>query len=212
MYWKEVTGQYVTSEEVAFAEQGAIRPVYRDDPFCLNVNCGGVIDPERARVGSVKAGKLAGERSRINKTGVCNPVNSEKGRQKQRELGLGFCDPELQQSELMKVIRKQNGTKSGKIAVESGQLEKAREKVDPEKRRQAARNTARKLEAEGRGLGSIPFEVRSQRSKLVVKKTNSGRWMDPDHPELGIHNPGNLTQLQRKLGYPSGKENKIKLG
>jgi hypothetical protein len=212
MHWKVITGTYESHAEVQFAEQESIRPVFRRDPLCLNANCGGIIDPERARVGATKAGRIAGERSKVEKTGVCDPVNSGRGRQTQRELGLGFWDPEFQQSDLMKQVRRQNGVKGGVKAVESGQLAKARENIDAEKRRETAKETARKMEAEGRGLGSIPFEVRSKRSTEVVKKTNSSKWMDPAHPELGVHNPGNLSKLQRKFGYPSGKETRTKVG
>jgi len=147
MHWKEITGVYETQEAVSFAEQESIRPVFREDPFCLNVNCGGVIDPERARVGATKSGRLAGERSKINKTGVCDPVNSEKGRQTQRELGIGFCDPDFQQSELMKKNRKQNGIKSGAIAASTGQIDRARACIDKRNQSRAGRENIKKAHA-----------------------------------------------------------------
>ncbi len=37
------------------------------------------------------------------------------------------------------------------------------------------------------------------------------KWEDPDHPELGQHNSGVLTRLQKKHGYPSGKSNRVKV-
>ena len=91
-------------------------------------------------------------------------------------------------------------------------LAAARDKVNPEKRRILARERALKLEAEGRGLGSIPYEERVARSRINGKAVGSSKWVDPDHPELGAHNPGNLAKLQRRLRYPSGKENRIKVG
>jgi len=212
MHWKEITGLYSTIDEVTFAEQEAIRPFFREDPLCLNANCNGIIPPELARVGAKKAGKKAGEEARKNKTRVCDPVNQEKGRVTQRENEIGFYGTEFQQSEMMKDIRKKNGKKSGDLAASSGQLAAARAKIDPEKRRETCRQTALKLATEGRGLSAIPYEVRSQRSKQVVKKTNASKWIDPDHPDLGEHNPGNLAKLQKRLGLPHGKENRIKVG
>ena len=212
MHWKEITGTYETLDEVTFAEQEAIRPVFRDDSFCLNANCNGAINPERARVGSVKAGKLAGERSRTNKTNICDPLNQEKGRVTQRENKIGFHGAEFQQSERMKDIRKKNGKKSGDLAASSGQLAAARAKIDPEKRRETCRQTALKIAAEGRGLGAIPYEVRAARSSINGKAVCASKWIDPDHPELGEHNPGNLAKLQKRLGLPHGKENRIKVG
>jgi len=35
-------------------------------------------------------------------------------------------------------------------------------------------------------------------------------WEDPCHPELGVHNAGNLAQKQRSMGLPHGKENRVK--
>jgi hypothetical protein len=44
------------------------------------------------------------------------------------------------------------------------------------------------------------------------KTSCAQKWKDPKHPELGEHNPGNLTQMQRRRGYPHGKENRVKVG
>ena len=212
MHWKEITGTYETLDAVTFAEQEAIRPVFREDPLCLNANCNGIIPPELASIGGRKSGKMRGEEHKQNKTAVCNPVNQEKGRQTARERGSGFFDAEFQQSEMMKDIRKKNGKKSGDLAASSGQLAAARAKIDPEKRRETCRQTALKIAAEGRGLGAIPYEVRAARSSINGKAVCASKWIDPDHPELGEHNPGNLAKLQKRLGLPHGKENRIKVG
>ncbi len=212
MYWKEITGLYETIGEVTFAEQEAIRPVFNSDPYCLNANCNGIISPELARKGAVKAGKKAGADAKENKTRVCDPVNQEKGRKTAREKGVGFYDEEFQQSEKMKDIRRQNGIKVSQTLEAKERLAKAREKVDPVRRRKLARERALKLEAEGRGLGSIPYDIRAARASVQGKKVCNSKWIDPDHPELGTHNPGNLAKIQRKLGYPAGKENRKKVG
>ena len=212
MFWKEITGAFETLEEVTFAEQENIRPVFNTDPYCLNANCNGVIPPELARIGAKKAGKKAGQRARELKINICDPVNQEKGRQTARERGSGFFDPEFQQSEMMQGIRKKNGKKSGDLAAATGQLAKARANIDPEKRRETCRQTALKLQAEGRGLGAIPYEERAARSSKSGKMVCASKWEDPDHPEIGIHNPGNLAKAQKRLGLPHGKENRRRVG
>jgi len=212
MHWKVLTGWYDTLEEVKFAEQEAIRPVFKTDPLCLNANCGGLISPERVLVGARKAGEKAGEEAKRNKTRVCDPKNQEKGRQTAKERGSGFFDAEFQQSEMMKDVRKKNGKKRGDLAAVNGQLAAARAKVDPEKRRETCRQTALKLNAEGRGLGSIPYEVRVAQASINGKTVCASKWEDPDHPELGEHNPGNLVKLQRRLGLPSEKKNRRRVG
>ena len=45
-----------------------------------------------------------------------------------------------------------------------------------------------------------------------AKTTNSQKWVDPDHPELGKHSAPTLTQMQRRRGYPHGKENRVRVG
>lgn len=208
MHWKEITGLHETIEEVTFAEQEAVRPVFNTDPFCLNANCGGIIPPDLCRVG----GKKSGENSKVTKTRVCDPVNQEKGRQTAKEQGTGFYDPEFQNSPEMQEVRRRNGLRTGRQATVNGQLAAARAKIDPVKRANTCRETALRMEAEGRGLGAIPYEERSARSSVVLGKVNKSKWIDPDHPELGAHNPGNLAQLQRKHGYPNEKANRIKVG
>lgn len=43
------------------------------------------------------------------------------------------------------------------------------------------------------------------------QRLNSQKWEDPDHPELGSHNAGNLVKVQRAHGYPHGPENRRKV-
>ena len=212
MHWKEITGTYETLEEVTLAEQEAIRPVFTSDPYCLNANCNGIPTPEQAREGGKKGGRKSGEFHKSNKTAICDPSNQEKGRQTAKENKLGFFSEAVQQSDEMKENRKRNGKKSGDLAASNGQLAEARSKIDPEKRRKAVQETAKKLKAEGRGLSSIPYEIRAARSSKNGKKVCASKWIDPDHPELGVHNPGNLVKLQRRLGLPSEKKNRTQVG
>jgi hypothetical protein len=50
------------------------------------------------------------------------------------------------------------------------------------------------------------------RSSKVGEKVCASRWEDPGHPEIGVHNPGNLVKTQKRLGLPHGKENRRKIG
>jgi hypothetical protein len=67
-----------------------------------------------------------------------------------------------------------------------------------------------------RTLGKIHAEKdelgRSVQGVKNAEKLNSQRWIDPSHPELGEHSPGTLVQMQKKRGYPHGKENRVKAG
>ena len=46
----------------------------------------------------------------------------------------------------------------------------------------------------------------------AASTTNSQKWVDPDHPELGAHSSGVLAVMQKNRGYPHAKANRVKLG
>jgi hypothetical protein len=47
-----------------------------------------------------------------------------------------------------------------------------------------------------------------EKAAIVI---HSQKWIDPSHPELGVQNCGNLVQMQKRRGYPHGKENRVKV-
>ena len=53
---------------------------------------------------------------------------------------------------------------------------------------------------------------RSIHSVKNAEKTNTQKWIDPCHPDLGTQNSGNLVRMQQRRGYPYGKENRVKIG
>jgi ribosomal protein L27 len=46
----------------------------------------------------------------------------------------------------------------------------------------------------------------------MSSKAGKTLFEDPDHPELGTHNAGNLVRVQKSKGLPHGKENRRKTG
>ena len=54
-------------------------------------------------------------------------------------------------------------------------------------------------------------EEKTERSRKAIQVTNSQRWEDPDHPELGAHSSGTLTRMQKRRNYPHKKENRVKV-
>jgi hypothetical protein len=202
MYWKEVTGLHETLDEVTFAEQEAIRPVFNTDPYCLNANCNGIPMPERARVGARKAGKKSGEYHKENKTAICDPVNQEKGRQTAREKGIGFHSYEFQHTPEMVEMRKENGRKvheekdeqgrslhmmklhqekteegKSKVAVKAGK--KAHEKKNEDgKSEHAVRCGMRNVETGHLDRIRLLIDLENLRAKAYqnLEKMNKGRW------------------------------------
>jgi hypothetical protein len=124
-------------------------------------------------------------------------------------------------------------SRGGCTTASLGHLEVARGKVDPVKHREAAvRNGKRNVESGlllsickdgGKIAGRIAvetgqlravttFDSRSKGGKAGSKNTNSQKWVDPDHPELGEHSAPTLVQMQKRRGYPHSKENRRQVG
>ena len=66
------------------------------------------------------------------------------------------------------------------------------------------------VEAGKKGAAAQPHEVRVLHGKRVGGENI--QFEDPDHPEIGRHNAGNLVKKQKALGFPHGKENRRKVG
>ncbi len=68
-----------------------------------------------------------------------------------------------------------------------------------------------KCKEEKLGMFSLTWEQRTEMSHKTMEKVNTQRWVDPDHPELGEHSAGTLTQMQKRRGLPHGKENRVRV-
>jgi hypothetical protein len=71
---------------------------------------------------------------------------------------------------------------------------------NPEIRRKGPKALHSKKTADGKSIAAVKNSV-ALRQKC----------MDPNHPKLGIMDSGNLAKKQRKLGLPSGPENRVKV-
>jgi hypothetical protein len=67
----------------------------------------------------------------------------------------------------------------------------------------------------GVGLAFLTMEQRVKAGKkggrIGGKKAATTLYVDPNHPELGAQNAGNLVKMQRKRNLPSGPENRVKV-
>lgn len=71
--------------------------------------------------------------------------------------------------------------------------------------KETASKTGKKLAEQKVGMFS------SERLGEGARTTNSQKWVDPLHPELGAHHFNKLAKLQRERGYPSEKTNRVKV-
>jgi hypothetical protein len=116
---------------------------------------------------------------------------------------------------------------SGKNNVNNGNLEKARailhsEKDDSGKSKHAVRmglvnvesghlESLRTPEHQSYAASRTHVAHPDLISRTIAKNWNQ-KWMDPDHPELGITTSGALAMKQKARGLPHGKENRRRVG
>jgi hypothetical protein len=155
------------------------------NPLCLNENCGGMISFQVSRESGIKG------------AGVC------------KKKGIGFFSSETQS-----VLGRRGGLRSAELKVGAhhpDNLGKGIQKMTDEQRSKGGITCVEKRV----GIFSLDDEqklaVCSSGGSNGCVITNNLKYIDPDHPELGAHNPGVLSQMQRRRGLPHGKDNRVKV-
>jgi hypothetical protein len=108
------------------------------------------------------------------------------------------------------------GKKAGQVALEEGRLDWMRERRDPDKMKEQGRKLGKNQPLEvkrsnGLKTGASNLRRTLERNPNHQREIALQKWMDPDHPELGYHNSGVLVRKQKALGYPHGKENRVRV-
>jgi hypothetical protein len=62
-----------------------------------------------------------------------------------------------------------------------------------------------------KGSKAQPREVKVNNGLRRIGQLVGEKWADPDHPELGVTNVGNLVKKQKRAGLPFGPENRVKV-
>ena len=92
------------------------------------------------------------------------------------------------------------GKLGGKRSTELGYLDKFR---TPEAQRERGIKGGQKTAR----LGYLDKYRTSEHQSRIARL----QWVDPDHPELGSHGAGTLASMQKRRGYPHGKENRVRI-
>jgi hypothetical protein len=188
---------------------------FLNDPNCLNEHYGSVFSRESALRGvttQVESGRVAEmgrEQGRKNvESGhlarVAASVDRTKagkaGAETNRKNKTGWFHPDFQRE----MSRRARGLGLAK-AIEN----------DPHHQSKAGKAGGIKVRDCKLGMfGMDPghrSEVSRQVGKRVAKKLNGDKYYDPDHPELGQHSAGTLTMMQKRRGFPSGPDNRVKV-
>jgi hypothetical protein len=146
-----------------------------------------------AQLGGLAGGRLGGLRTKERKTGIFKPgsqsvagkIGGPRGAATCKEHGLGIFA-------LTREERSANSTLQW-------QREGFREMM-----KETSARLGRQCFEESKGIFA------PENLGKGAATTNSAKWMDPDHPELGAHHFNKLARLQRELGYPHGKSNRVK--
>jgi hypothetical protein len=183
---------------------------------CLNESCGGRVSLAQ----SSKNGKKQGMLNAILKRGVCGRSMEEmiEGGRKTGlvqgplnillKRGIG----KLSSQELSTNGRKgakashRVKTKEGKSVNAIAKGKKCHEKKDENGKSINAVLMGKRTAANGSGCHAPQYKGKG------AKVTNSQKWIDPDHPELGERSAPTLASMQKRRGYPYGKENRIRVG
>jgi hypothetical protein len=187
--------------------------------LCLNEGCGGGMSLAAQR----KASKIAHSDRDDSGKSINASINAKKGHEVKNEEGKSVHAIRMVQS----VHRAKNeegksiqAVKLGKITHllknEEGKsiraiemVQKANEKKTEDGRSFNAVNAAKRrhlnLDQDGKSITA------RQLGRIGGPITASQLWVDPDHPELGAKSAGTLTRMQRARGYPSGRENRIRV-
>jgi hypothetical protein len=87
---------------------------------------------------------------------------------------------------------------------------------DPENASKGGKNSGEAAVVNQTGIHSPEYKQSCKKDKSAGGKARALQaknelWGDPEHPELGAHHFNTLKKLQRERGYPSGKQNKVKV-
>lgn len=147
-----------------------------------------------ARLGGLSGGKKGGTTTKERKTGIFAPgVQSLAGK-------IGGS----------KAAKTQKQQKTGLFGLTSAQrsentLKQWEDQAFRDRMKTVCKNAGNRTFS--LGLGAFSPENLGKGAKV----TNSTKWFDPQHPELGAHHFNKLKKLQREHGFPSGKQNRVKL-
>jgi hypothetical protein len=169
------------SREEANKIENRILKYFMNDPYCLNKNCGGVVDLEIL--------KKVGLRNKELKIGICGLTKEQRIEAGKKGGSKG--------GKISGKNHKENGTGIFSITGE--------EKL--ELCRKGGRIIGEIHKKNGTGIVGIPMEERRKNSRKGMKITNSQRWMCT---ETGyITSPGPLTRYQKARQIDTSKRVRI---
>ena len=170
-------------------EDRLIKPVYNSDKYCLNESCGAV---RSLKVLREKSGKFL--KGWVKENGNPGPEALKKYLQENP-------DHQSKSGKILHIKNPNHFDKSlGKYMNENPDHQSVSGKKCFEKNPNHFNET----------LGKYMNENQDHQKNAALKSAQS-KWMDLDHPELGIHHFNKLIGLQKRNGFPSSRENRVRV-
>jgi hypothetical protein len=166
-----------------------------NNPLCLNEHVGGLMSLEASRIGARKSHEEKDEFGRsVNAVRNAKTCHEEKD-----DLGRS-----VRAMKLNETLHKEKD-EFGRSVLGVKNAERLNKEKDDLGRSVQGVKAAERLHKEKDEFG------RSVQGVKNAERTHAQKWKDPDHPELGEHNPGPLALIQKARGYPHGKENRVRV-
>jgi hypothetical protein len=113
---KQILEVFDTRKEANEVEIRLIKPVYNNDKWCLNENCGGMFSLETCS----KAGKIGSAKNKENKVGIFSMTKEQQSLAGKRSYESRIKNGTDGLLRLTKKERQEHGSKMGKITYELG--------------------------------------------------------------------------------------------
>jgi hypothetical protein len=178
-----------------------------NNPLCLNENKGGVISISACSKGGKKAaeklmklgiGVTARTPEKMSEDGKKSGKAAHAEKDENGKSKLAVKNSKAVHSEKGENGKSKHAMKMGQASARATTFEQKSENG-----RKGGRNGGRK--------SRTTKENYSKAGKIGSATTNSQVWYDPDYPELGYHSAPTLSQMQKRRGYPSGPENRVRI-
>ena len=170
-------------------EDRLIKPVYNTDKYCLNESCGAI---RSLKVLREKSGKFLKEWVK---------ENGNPGSEALKKYLQENPDHQSKSGKLLHVKNPNHFEKSiGKYIRKNPDHQSISGKKCFEKNPNHFEET----------LGRYILDNLDHQKNAALKSAQA-RWMDVKHPELGIHHVNKLIGLQKRNGYSSSKESRIRV-
>jgi group I intron endonuclease len=166
----------------------------------------------RKKISNSKKGKKFNDEYKRKRAEIQREVSNRPELKKQKAEKLRGQKRTPEQKEILKKAAKEAANRPEVKAKKSKALRgkpKSPESIAKSRRTRTGMKLRPRSEEQKQAIRE-KFKDPSIRAKMS-ESAKANKYYDPEHPEIGIHNAGNLVIKQKALGYPHGPENRVRV-